>query len=257
MRTRHIRCTRTAFTLIELLVVIAIIGILAAFLLPALSSAKARAKVTQCQNNIHQFDLALKTYELDFIDDPLPPWMSNLYPNYVAAKKLYLCPLDPTNGRHGGKPPWQDDEAQHFVETWDFKDSGAEAKDPEAYAVQNHDIEANSYIYEFCAAECSWWNAGYEWPEGSGNFATLDAVNMVDRIHASGDTIVSWREVKEWEVIRVGAWTPMLRCFWHTDQDFENDKINVLNLGAYDHQIYKSGTSGDSWKYRGQGGNEP
>jgi prepilin-type N-terminal cleavage/methylation domain-containing protein/prepilin-type processing-associated H-X9-DG protein len=105
--------SQKAFTLIELLVVIAIIGILAAMLLPALSSAKQKAWTISCNSNLHQIGLGMRMFADDNAEfypesgtripwgqnDPVAPpagsgkpsWMEQIFP-YTSNTNVYRCP---------------------------------------------------------------------------------------------------------------------------------------------------------------------
>ena len=103
MITFHIRRFRrgvgqiprsVAFTLIELLVVIAIIAILAALLLPALSTAKAKASAISCLSQGRQIAMAMMMYVQDSGDrwpDPRMYYGTNgLGPGTQDASR-YAC----------------------------------------------------------------------------------------------------------------------------------------------------------------------
>ncbi len=122
MKTR-----RRGFTLVELLVVIAVIAILAALLLPVLSSAKSTAQRVRCINNEKQLVTAAFVYAGEYRDQmpgngrcpvnavttnqfwvqgAMVNWPDNtntaklynpnyaLYAEFIKSGPVYLCPAD-------------------------------------------------------------------------------------------------------------------------------------------------------------------
>lgn len=76
------------FTLIELLMVIGVIGILAAILLPALLSARRKAKLVSCINNQKQAGASFLLYGADFDEFAYggPEWSAAMLPEASVVK---------------------------------------------------------------------------------------------------------------------------------------------------------------------------
>jgi prepilin-type N-terminal cleavage/methylation domain-containing protein len=100
------RSRQAGFTLVELLVVIAIIGILVALLLPAIQSARAAARRTQCINNMRQVGLALFNHH-----DARGRFPHGTY-NWIDS----LTPADPYGDKENRRC-WFHDIMPYFEET--------------------------------------------------------------------------------------------------------------------------------------------
>lgn len=226
-----------AFTLIELLVVIAIIAILAALLLPALSSAKERARRASCKSSMRQFSLAIYMYAGDN-EDALPPGASNKGADddhlpvlcnttsnaiiQYASERMVSCPnVVEYFGQHQAERPFEEQEYGYVV---GFNYHGAHANTPwpalPGYTgtwISPQKLSDSPDLV--LVSEMNDWSPGYGQsfaPHGTGgavkagaDYSNIDAAGASSAaIGAAGGNVglldgsVSWKPIKQMDVYR-------------------------------------------------------
>jgi hypothetical protein len=107
------RClSKSGFTLVALLVIIAVLAILAAMLLPAMTSAKKKAQRINCVNNLKQCGLAFRIWDgdngdkypmdvatdkggtLEYTDGADTFRHFQVMSNQLSTPKILICPAD-------------------------------------------------------------------------------------------------------------------------------------------------------------------
>jgi prepilin-type N-terminal cleavage/methylation domain-containing protein len=199
---------RRGFTLLELLVVIMIIGILGSALVVSVQSGYKQARQTNCKSNLRQFGVSLTIYRGEH-ENQTPNWISNLYPDYVDDRALYVCRADRNGGQSTPRPlelvtlisGSNDTDSAPF---WDNSKNSDSTRNPA--------IQCCSYLYEFSNAKTSWRVDNHA---GSTDYRMrdykMDQMTYGDANNKINGTIMPYSASR----------IPILRCYHH----FRDQKI--------------------------------
>jgi prepilin-type N-terminal cleavage/methylation domain-containing protein len=198
---------RAGFTLLELLVVIVILGILSASLVISVQSSYKNARQVNCKSNLRQFGVALTIYRAEH-DNRTPDWISNLYPEYVDDRAMYVCTADINKGFDRPRPEDlillinDKGNAADQSSYWDNEKNGDSRR--------NQAVKACSYFYEFSAAP-----APKSWYNGEPLPSTVQINTMSDFKHVQlryGDQA---NQVDGKQMPYSASRIPIVRCFHH------------------------------------------
>jgi len=203
------------FTLLELLVVIGIIALLTGILLPVVTSVTARARQTKCKSNLRQFAVAINVYRADHRGRN-PDWLSNLYPEYIDTKEIYICPADSSRGADGGKPGSND---RYWRETRDGNPFPEVNDTSGADYGRNPDINRCSYFYEFNNAPCSAGDIGDEYTWAEVKLHQLRTGRFEPPGSSEGAHLAPYSESR----------LPIIRCYHHWDEGEVNARDEAGN----------------------------
>jgi len=195
---------RTGFTLIELLVVISIIGILSSALVVSVKSGYKQARQANCKSNLRQFGVALTIYRGEH-DNRTPNWLSNLYPEYVDDRAMYVCRADKNNGADTPRPKdlvslingSNDTDSPPF---WDNEDNND--------STRTKTIECCSYLYEFSNARTTWGETYHNLPSPH----TMGDYKMAQMTYGDSNSGTdAFNKPLPYSASRI----PIVRCYHH------------------------------------------
>ncbi len=139
-----------------MLAVMFIIAILATMMTSVVSAGRRQARQTDCKSNLRQMGVAILVYRGEH-NGANPLWLSNLYPEYLDDKRVFVCRSDKEKGVGVVRPADLPVKAEpnRFPEVIDndFRDI---VNGTRQSVGQNTNVFANSYFYEFSDAVCSW-----------------------------------------------------------------------------------------------------